>query len=98
MGRRHDVSEDISGRGGMKMYLDISGLKPAKVWPESTPKKIPICKGIHERDYDIVESEMPAGWREEYNTAVGASESQRSLPVGFDIEQMPASAKIVHEE
>jgi hypothetical protein len=82
----------------MKMYLDLIDCPLAKWWPKSTPTKIPIMTGIHEKDFDIIDSEMPDGWREEYNSIAGAAPHQKLIPIGFDESKLPKGAKIVVED
>lgn len=64
-------------------------------WPSSTPDRIPIEPGRHMKEWDIIDAEMPTGWREEYNASVDAEPHQLILPVGFNVKDLPKDAEIV---
>lgn len=81
-----------------KYYLEVSGDYP-KWWPAITPKRIPIVTGSHLKEWDVVEAEMPDGWRAEYNTAYRehfeCSQVYEDKPVGFSSYELPEYAKII---
>lgn len=81
----------------MKMYLDISNIPRLIKWPANTPNRIPIGKGMYEKYFDIIESEMPLGWREKYNEINSLTDYQKSLPLGIDLINIPKGAKIIVE-
>lgn len=82
----------------MKMFLDLTDCAVCPWWPENTPRKIPIRSGMHLKEFDIIDSEMPEGWRERYNFLVGAQPHHKLLPIGFDKSKLPKGAKIVRED
>ena len=83
----------------MKYYLDISAVEKLPKWmPDNTPTLIPIQRGRYFKEWEVIEEQMPVGWRGEFKLnckRLGAQQNNSPvLPVGFNSNKMPEGAVI----
>lgn len=84
----------------MSHYLDINNVKELPDFlPENTPNLIPIQKGKWHKDWDVIEEQMPPGWKVRFKLLckkLGVQQQANLInPVGFDSFTIPPGAKII---
>ena len=81
------------------LRLDLRQAILSKKFPDFCPKYIPIQRGNYCKDFDVIEEEMPPGWKGRYVMhwkRLGLWNNKRMVfPVGFNVEELPSGARIV---
>lgn len=81
--------------------LDCTQMALPVWWPKDGPKILPLVKGRHEYDWDLVKDEIPADFYATLvknivtrDTGINYLASARRKPIGFRERTMPKGAVI----
>jgi len=81
--------------------LDCTRMKLPPWWPKDGPKILPLVKGVHEYDWDLVKGEIPADFYAALikniitrDTGINYLHSARRKPIGFMERTLPKGAVI----
>lgn len=83
-----------------RYMLDLTGAKLPDWWPEWSQKVIPLRKGRYWKEFDVIEDEMPPGWKGKmwlHYKRVGRARPSDSMvyPIGVDRYRLPEGAVII---
>ena len=82
-----------------RYVLDLTNAKLPNWFPEWCPRVMPLRKGQYFKDFDVIEEEMPPGWKGKMwmhyrRVGRGFQTDRMVFPIGVDKHRLPKGAVI----